>query len=245
MALSSHSKKTESLLLTDQLKTEVADKSTQAQNFLSKSFNDYKNICFATSMGAEDMVIYDLINKMNRTIEIFTLDTGRLHAETYELISHVNSNFKNKIKIFFPDASEIKKYVDNKGINDFYNSLDSRKECCRIRKIEPLKKALKGHDAWITGLRAEQSITRSNQKLNVRDSNFEIDKISPLLNWKEDEIWAYIKINHVPYNKLHDHFFPSIGCQPCTRAISLGEDIRAGIWWWENPENKECGVHKE
>ena len=160
MALSSHSKKTESLLLTDQLKTEVADKSTQAQNFLSKSFNDYKNICFATSMGAEDMVIYDLINKMNRTIEIFTLDTGRLHAETYELISHVNSNFKNKIKIFFPDASEIKKYVDNKGINDFYNSLDSRKECCRIRKIEPLKKALKGHDAWITGLRAEQSITR-------------------------------------------------------------------------------------
>ena len=245
MALSSHSKKTESLLLTDQLKTEVADKSTQAQNFLSKSFNDYKNICFATSMGAEDMVIYDLINKMNRTIEIFTLDTGRLHAETYELISHVNSNFKNKIKIFFPDASEIKKYVDNKGINDFYNSLDSRKECCRIRKIEPLKKALKGHDAWITGLRAEQSITRSNQKLNVRDSNFEIDKISPLLNWKEDEIWAYIKINHVPYNKLHDHFFPSIGCQPCTRAISLGEDIRAGIWWWENPENKECGLHKE
>jgi phosphoadenosine phosphosulfate reductase len=245
MALSSHSKKTESLLLTDQLKTEVADKSTQAQNFLSKSFNDYKNICFATSMGAEDMVIYDLINKMNRTIEIFTLDTGRLHAETYELISHVNSNFKNKIKIFFPDASEIKKYVDNKGINDFYNSLDSRKECCRIRKIEPLKKALKGHDAWITGLRAEQSITRSNQKLNVRDSNFEIDKISPLLNWKEDEIWAYIKINHVPYNKLHDHFFPSIGCQPCTRAISLGEDIRAGRWWWENPENKECGLHKE
>ena len=245
MALSSHSKKTESLLLTDQLKSEVADKSTQAQNFLSKSFNDYKNICFATSMGAEDMVIYDLINKMNRTIEIFTLDTGRLHAETYELISHVNSNFKNKIKIFFPDASEIKKYVDNKGINDFYNSLDSRKECCRIRKIEPLKKALKGHDAWITGLRAEQSITRSNQKLNVRDSNFEIDKISPLLNWKEDEIWAYIKINHVPYNKLHDHFFPSIGCQPCTRAISLGEDIRAGRWWWENPENKECGLHKE
>ena len=245
MALSSHSKKTESLLLTDQLKTEVADKSTQAQNFLSKSFNDYKNICFATSMGAEDMVIYDLINKMNRTIEIFTLDTGRLHAETYELISHVNSNFKNKIKIFFPDASEIKKYVDNKGINYFYNSLDSRKECCRIRKIEPLKKALKGHDAWITGLRAEQSITRSNQKLNVRDSNFEIDKISPLLNWKEDEIWAYIKINHVPYNKLHDHFFPSIGCQPCTRAISLGEDIRAGRWWWENPENKECGLHKE
>jgi phosphoadenosine phosphosulfate reductase len=245
MALSSHSKKTESLLLTDQLKTEVADKSTQAQNFLSKSFNDYKNICFATSMGAEDMVIYDLINKMNRTIEIFTLDTGRLHAETYELISHVNSNFKNKIKIFFPDASEIKKYVDNKGINDFYNSLDSRKECCRIRKIEPLKKALKGHDAWITGLRAEQSITRSNQKLNVRDSNFEIDKISPLLNWKEDEIWAYIKINHVPYNKLHDHFFPSIGCQPCTRAIPLGEDIRAGRWWWENPENKECGLHKE
>ena len=245
MALSSHSKKTESLLLTDQLKTEVADKSTQAQNFLSKSFNDYKNICFATSMGAEDMVIYDLINKMNRTIEIFTLDTGRLHAETYELISYVNSNFKNKIKIFFPDASEIKKYVDNKGINDFYNSLDSRKECCRIRKIEPLKKALKGHDAWITGLRAEQSITRSNQKLNVRDSNFEIDKISPLLNWKEDEIWAYIKINHVPYNKLHDHFFPSIGCQPCTRAISLGEDIRAGRWWWENPENKECGLHKE
>jgi len=135
--------------------------------------------------------------------------------------------------------------VDTRGINDFYNSLDSRKECCRIRKIEPLKKALQGHDAWITGLRSEQSITRANQKLVVRDNSFEIDKISPLLNWKEDEIWAYIKINNVAYNPLHDQFFPSIGCQPCTRSISLGEDIRAGRWWWENPEHKECGLHKK
>ena len=245
MAITTPSKKTESILLTDQLKTDIADKSKQAQNLLNQSFDDYKNICFATSMGAEDMVIYDLINKMHKSIDIFTLDTGRLHAETYELISHINSNFKNKIKIFFPDANEIKNYVDTRGINDFYNSLDSRKECCRIRKIEPLKKALQGHDAWITGLRAEQSITRANQKLVVRDDSFEIDKISPLLNWKEDEIWAYIKINNVAYNPLHDQFFPSIGCQPCTRSISLGEDIRAGRWWWENPEHKECGLHKK
>ena len=147
--------------------------------------------------------------------------------------------------MYSPSSNDVENYVSEYGINDFYNSLESRKECCRVRKIEPLKRALNGKDAWITGIRSEQSITRSDTKLIDRDPTFNLDKISPLLDWTDDEVWAYIKMNDVPYNKLHDHFFPSIGCEPCTRAISMGEDVRAGRWWWENPEHKECGLHKK
>jgi len=134
-------------------------------------------------------------------------------------------------------------YVTKNGINAFYNSLELRKECCKIRKVEPLKRALKGKDAWITGLRSAQSQTRDTLEIKAFDDTHQIDKINPLAEWSESEVWAYIKINDVPYNSLHDQFYPSIGCAPCTRAISPGEDIRAGRWWWENPENKECGLH--
>ena len=238
-------KKIEQINITPELEKAILLKEKDAVNLFEKLKLSYKKICFASSMGAEDMVIYYILNEYNFEFKIFTLDTGRLPPETYDLIASVNSKFRKKIEIFFPDSSQVKTYVDAKGINGFYNSLESRKECCKIRKIEPLKKALNGHDAWITGLRSEQSITRIDNKLIEKDTAFNIDKISPLINWSENEIWAYIKMHNIPYNTLHDKFYPSIGCAPCTRPISIGEDVRAGRWWWENAENKECGLHKK
>ena len=237
--------KIETISVTESLRTVVTEKEKSLLQLMNELPNQYKAITFATSMGAEDMEITHVLNKINSPIEIFTLDTGRLHQETYNLIAEINQNYSTQIKVYNPSSNDVENYVSEYGINDFYNSLESRKECCRVRKIEPLKRALSGKDAWITGIRSEQSITRSDIKLIDRDSTFNLDKISPLLDWTEDEVWACIKMNDIPYNKLHDHFFPSIGCEPCTRAISMGENVRAGRWWWENPENKECGLHKK
>ena len=237
--------KIETISVTESLRTVVTEKEKSLLQLMNELPNQYKAITFATSMGAEDMVITHVLNKINSPIEIFTLDNGRLHQETYNLIAEINQNYSTQIKVYNPSSNDVENYVSEYGINDFYNSLESRKECCRVRKIEPLKRALSGKDAWITGIRSEQSITRSDIKLIDRDSTFNLDKISPLLDWTEDEVWACIKMNDIPYNKLHDHFFPSIGCEPCTRAISMGENVRAGRWWWENPENKECGLHKK
>lgn len=237
--------KIETISVTESLRTVVTEKEKSLLQLMNELPNQYKAITFATSMGAEDMVITHVLNKINSPIEIFTLDTGRLHQETYNLIAEINQNYSTQIKVYNPSSNDVENYVSEYGINDFYNSLESRKECCRVRKIEPLKRVLNGKDAWITGIRSEQSITRSDIKLIDRDSTFNLDKISPLLDWTEDEVWACIKMNDIPYNKLHDHFFPSIGCEPCTRAISMGENVRAGRWWWENPENKECGLHKK
>ena len=237
--------KIETISITESLRTIVTEKEKSLLQLMNELPNQYKAITFATSMGAEDMVITHVLNKINSPIEIFTLDTGRLHQETYNLIAEINQNYPTQIKVYNPSANDVENYVSEYGINDFYNSLESRKECCRVRKIEPLKRALNGKDAWITGIRSEQSITRSDIKLIDTDSTFNLDKISPLLDWTEDEVWACINMNDIPYNTLHDHFFPSIGCEPCTRAISMGENVRAGRWWWENPENKECGLHKK
>ena len=237
--------KIETIDITESLRTVLNEKEKLLLRLMSELPNQYKAIAFATSMGAEDMVITHVLNKIKSPIEIFTLDTGRLHQETYDLIAEVNQSYTTQIKMYYPSSNDVENYVSQYGINDFYNSLESRKECCRVRKIEPLKRALNGKDAWISGIRSEQSITRSDTKLIDKDSTYNLDKISPLLDWTENEVWAYIKLNDIPYNKLHDHFFPSIGCEPCTRAISMGEDVRAGRWWWENPEHKECGLHKK
>ena len=237
--------KIETIDITESLRTVLNEKEKSLLRLISELPNQYKAIAFATSMGAEDMVITHVLNKIKSPIEIFTLDTGRLHQETYDLIAEINQSYTTKIKVYYPSSNDVENYVSQYGINDFYNSLESRKECCRVRKIEPLKRALNGKDAWISGIRSEQSITRSDTKLIDKDSTYNLDKISPLLDWTENEVWAYIKLNDIPYNKLHDHFFPSIGCEPCTRAISMGEDVRAGRWWWENPEHKECGLHKK
>lgn len=201
-------------------------------------------IAFASSMGLEDQVITHLIATHHIPIPIFTLDTGRLFPETYELISKTNARYNMHIQVYFPDQKAVEKMVNEKGINLFYDSIENRKKCCGIRKTAPLQRALQGLDAWITGLRRAQSVTRTEMQIVEWDEKNQIIKINPLLNWSEDDVNQFISNHQVPYNLLHDKGFPSIGCQPCTRAVSPGEDIRAGRWWWENPEQKECGLHK-
>jgi phosphoadenosine phosphosulfate reductase len=201
-------------------------------------------VAFSTSLGAEDQAITQMIAKFDKTADIFTLDTGRLFPETYDLIDLTSKKYDLKVRVMFPDASRVEEMVNEKGINLFYDSIENRKLCCHIRKIEPLKRAFAGLDAWICGLRREQSITRKDVRLVEWDENNGLIKVNPLIEWTETELWDYIKANQIPYNKLHDTGFPSIGCQPCTRAILPGEDVRAGRWWWENPETRECGLHK-
>ena len=168
-----------------------------------------------------------------------------MNSETYKVLDETNLKYGVKIEVFFPKFEEVENLYKIQGVNGHFESIDKRKNCCNIRKIEPLKRALKGVDIWITGLRASQSITRETMPIVEWDENFKVVKLNPLINWSEDDVWNYIKENKVPYNKLHDNGFPSIGCEPCTRAIKQGEDIRAGRWWWENPEHKECGLHKK
>jgi phosphoadenosine phosphosulfate reductase len=201
-------------------------------------------IAFASSLGYEDQVITHLIAANKPAIKIFTLDTGRLFPETYELISKVNARYKLQVQVYFPDNNAVEEMVNEKGINLFYDSIDNRKLCCNIRKTQPLQRALSNLDAWITGLRRAQSVTRNEMQVVEWDKLNNIIKINPLLDWSEEDVKHFIRDHKVPYNVLHDKSFPSIGCQPCTRAIQPGEDIRAGRWWWELPEQKECGLHK-
>ncbi|HTT11321.1 MAG TPA: phosphoadenylyl-sulfate reductase [Burkholderiaceae bacterium] len=198
---------------------------------------------FSTSFGAEDMVVLDLIRAHALPIDIFTLDTGRLPEETYALMQRVEERYGRCVAIFFPDAQAVDRLVAANGINGFYDSVDKRKACCAVRKLEPLDRALAGKRAWVTGLRAQQSVTRTALVGRETDSARGLEKFNPLADWSEADVWAYIRAQDVPYNALHDRFYPSIGCAPCTRAIAPGEDLRAGRWWWEQPESKECGLH--
>jgi len=201
-------------------------------------------IVFSTSFGIEDQVITHLIasNKIDN-IEIFTLDTGRLFPETYQVWDKTLLKYHVKIKSYYPNNGSIEKYTNDNGINAFYNSIDLRKECCNIRKVEPLKRALDGATLWITGLRAEQSNNRNGIEKIQYDSQYNLIKYNPLLDWSYDDVNTYISKNKVPYNSLHTQGFVSIGCAPCTRAIKDGEDFRAGRWWWEDENKKECGLH--
>jgi len=217
-----------------------------AYEVLNYFLTDYKGkIAFSTSLGAEDQAIIHMISQINKNTQVFTLDTGRIFPETYDLLDLTAKKYGINIRIMFPDADRVEQMVAEKGINLFYESIENRKLCCHIRKIEPLKRAFTGLDAWICGLRREQSITRKDIELVEWDDNNGLIKINPLIDWTEEQLWDYIRQNHIPYNKLHDQGFPSIGCQPCTRAIMPGEDIRAGRWWWENPDSRECGLHKK
>lgn len=200
-------------------------------------------IALASSLSIEDQVLSDLIVSTDTSARIFTLDTGRLFPETYRLIDDTNKKYGINIEVFFPERASVEEMVKLKGINLFYDSIENRKQCCHIRKIEPLKRAFQGLEVWICGLRQEQSVTRTAIKTVEWDEGNGLIKINPLAHWSEKEVWDYIKTNQVPYNELHDKGFPSIGCQPCTRAIKSGEDLRAGRWWWEEPEHKECGLH--
>ena len=236
-------KKIDSINVTDEMAKSIAVKSAELVALLKSVSHEFHDIQFASSLGAEDMVIHHAIHASNLGIEIFTLDTGRLPEETHQLIDATQKLYRQTIVPFYPDTKKIELYVKENGMDAFYDSLEMRKECCHIRKVEPLKRALKGKGAWITGMRSEQSATRQALSIREFDEGNLMEKINPLAAWKEVDVWAYIKLNQVPYNALHDKFYPSIGCAPCTRAVSAGEDIRAGRWWWENPENKECGLH--
>ena len=227
----------------DELIKIIDEKSKNVISLIQKNIEKYSSVAFANSLGAEDMVLIDLIQKNKLSVEAFSIDTGRLPPETYNLIQKVEDKYQFKIKLYFPDHQKVESYVNTNGINAFYNSVDLRKSCCAIRKVEPLNRALKDKKVWITGVRQEQSQTRFALKEEEFDETHQSQKLNPLSTWSELEVWAYIKINDVPYNTLHDQFYPSIGCAPCTRAISAGEDIRAGRWWWEDPQNKECGLH--
>ena len=229
--------------INDALIKTINEKTKNVISLIQKNIEKYNSVTFANSLGAEDMVLVDLIQKYKLSVEIFSIDTGRLPSETYNLIQKVEDKYQFKIKLYFPNQENVEHYVNTYGINAFYNSLDLRKSCCAIRKVEPLNRALKNKKAWITGMRQEQSQTRLALKEEEFDEAHQSQKLNPLSSWSEVEIWAYIKMHDVPYNVLHDQFYPSIGCAPCTRAISVGEDVRAGRWWWEDPQNKECGLH--
>ncbi len=216
--------------------------SFEVLDYFIRNFTD--KIGFATSFGVEDQVITQMLFSLKQKIKIFSLDTGRLFPETYELMDKTTNRYKLDIDIYFPNSSDVETMVNSKGINLFYESIENRKLCCGVRKIEPLKRALSELDIWISGLRREQSPTRSDMKLVEWDANNGLIKINPLIEWTENDCWDYVKENKIPYNTLHDKGFLSIGCQPCTRAIEEGEDVRAGRWWWEDPDSKECGLHK-
>ena len=197
----------------------------------------------ASSLAAEDMVLTDMILKAKLPIGIFTLETGRLHAETLAVIGKIKESYGYNVELYRPEPAAVENYVTQHGLNAFYDSVELRKECCRIRKVEPLKRALSGKQAWITGQRRSQSSTRAALDVQEHDEAHGLAKFNPLADWSEDDVWHYIRNHKVPYNALHDKGYPSIGCEPCTRAIQPGEDVRAGRWWWENPDSKECGLH--
>ena len=210
---------------------------------LTRIASDFSPAVFASSLAAEDMVLTDMILRGKLPIGIFTLETGRLHAETLHMLERIKTTYGYDVTPYRPAPEAVDAYVRQNGLNAFYDSVDMRKECCRIRKVEPLNRALAGNKAWITGQRRAQSATRTALDIQEQDDAHGMVKFNPLADWSEEDVWHYIRSNNVPYNALHDKGYPSIGCEPCTRAIQPGEDVRAGRWWWETPESKECGLH--
>lgn len=203
----------------------------------------FGQILFSTSFGLEDQIITDIIFSHNIPIKVATLDTGRLFEETYKTHNRTLAKYGKKIHVYFPDREDVEDLVTRKGPFSFYESVENRKECCNIRKVIPIKRALTGMRIWVTGLRSGQSADRKNLDLMEYDSSYGLTKYNPLINWSLEQVQDYVRENHIPYNVLHDKGFPSIGCRPCTRAVQEGDDFRTGRWWWENNSNKECGLH--
>jgi phosphoadenosine phosphosulfate reductase len=223
--------------------SDLAIRVTETEAILARIARDFTPAVFASSLAAEDMVLTDLILRAKLPIGIFSLETGRLHKETLAVLDAVKATYGYEIALFRPQTEAVDAYVAGNGLNAFYDSIEMRRECCRIRKVEPLGRALAGNQAWITGQRRAQAATRSDLRVEEDDPAHFMTKFNPLADWSEENVWEYIRANKVPYNALHDRGYPSIGCEPCTRAIQPGEDVRAGRWWWENPESKECGLH--
>ncbi len=219
--------------------------SATPQEALAYFLREYEGrIALSSSLSVEDQALTHMIVLERPDTRIFTLDTGRLFPETYQLIDRTNMTYGIKIEVFFPDYHKVQQMVREEGVNLFYNSVESRHRCCAIRKLEPLRRAFQGLEVWICGLRRTQSVTRKDMRLVEWDDMHGLIKLNPLIDWSEDDVWAYVRKHHVPYNKLHDRGFPSIGCEPCTRAVKPGEDVRSGRWWWESPEKRECGLHQ-
>ena len=215
----------------------------ETRGILERIARDFSPAVFASSLAAEDMVLTDMILRAGLPITIFSLETGRLHQETLDVIEKVRAQYGHEIKLYRPQPELVDQYVTQNGLNAFYDSVEMRKACCHVRKVEPLGRALAGNKAWITGQRRAQSTTRAELAVQEDDGAHGMQKFNPLADWSEENVWEYIRANTVPYNVLHDRNYPSIGCEPCTRAIQPGEDVRAGRWWWENADTKECGLH--
>jgi phosphoadenosine phosphosulfate reductase len=218
-------------------------KAAATRAILERVAREFSPAVFASSLAAEDMVLTDMILKAGLPIGIFSLETGRLHKETLDVLDQVKAHYGHDIALYKPRAELVDEYVSKNGLNAFYDSVEMRKACCQVRKVEPLGRALEGKKAWITGQRRAQSSTRAELAVQEDDAAHAMQKFNPLADWTEQDVWDYVRANGVPYNALHDRGYPSIGCEPCTRAIQPGEDVRAGRWWWENPESKECGLH--
>lgn len=216
----------------------------EAPEILRYFLETYKGkIGLASSMGAEDQVLTEMIAAIDPSTRVFTLDTGRVFPETYELIEKTNARYRINIEVYFPEREQVEKMVAEKGINLFYESIENRQFCCTIRKIEPLMRALAGMEVWITGMRRNQSVTRTGAGRVEWEPRHGLLKLNPLIDWTDDELWSYLRENKVPVSELHQKGYPSIGCMPCTRPVAPGEDIRSGRWWWELPEYRECGLH--
>ncbi len=228
--------------ITQQLNSRFKD--TPTHEILRYFLTQYRGeVALSTSFGAEDQVLTDMIATIYPQANIFTLDTLMLPVETYYTMGMTNLKYGITVRTYSPSPDEVQRLHQEQGVNGFYDSVEKRKACCHVRKMEPLKRALENVDVWITGLRAEQSVTRENMQLFEYDEAHDVIKLNPLIAWNTNEVWAYIKNNSVPYNELHDLGYPSIGCAPCTRAVEEGADLRSGRWWWEDPEHKECGLH--
>lgn len=222
----------------------LAELSARLASTLGRIAARHRPTAFASSFSVEDMVLLDTIARHALPIDVFVLDTGRLPAETYELIERSGSRYQIPLRVLYPDALAVEDYATRNGVNAFYRGIDLRERCCAIRKTEPLQRALAGKAAWIAGLRRSQSVTRRDLAAEEFDAVHAMPKFNPLLEWSTDDVWDYVRANGVPYNALHDRGYPSIGCAPCTRAIEPGEDLRAGRWWWEQAEHRECGLHR-
>jgi phosphoadenosine phosphosulfate reductase len=210
---------------------------------LRSAVADYQDVCYANSLGAESVVLTDLIWCAVPQIDIFSIDTGRLFPETYDLIERIQRRYGRALRFFYPDAAELEGWVDANGINGFRDGLKQRRGCCAVRKVGPFRRAVSGRGAWVTGIRRAQSASRALASPVEWDSEYGLHKVSPLLDWSETDVWDYIRRKRLPYNSLHDSGFPSIGCAPCTRAVQPGEAERSGRWWWERSDSGECGLH--
>lgn len=226
----------------DSLNIRYADAS--AQELLQSFMAQYgARLALSSSLSIEDQTLTDMMLRIDPQANIFTLDTGRLFPETYELIDRTNEHYKVKLKVYCPQTEALQQFVATEGVNPFYESIEKRHACCEVRKLEPLRRAFRDLDVWVCGLRSAQSVTRIDMRLVEWDERHGLLKINPLIRWTEQQVWDYIRENRVPYNRLHDKGFPSIGCEPCTRAVRRIDDVRAGRWWWESPEHRECGLH--